>query len=54
MKKENKIEIQFKGKVAKVRLTRNQWNYRINGLIQYLSNMCEKIEWDIIEGEKLK
>ncbi len=32
---------------VKVTLTRNQWNYRMNGLIQYLSNFCQKIEWEI-------
>lgn len=43
----NEIKITFKRKVATVRLTKNQWNYRMNGLIQYLANLCNHIVWEV-------
>ena len=50
--KERDIIIKFRGtknKVAKVNLTKKQFNLRSGGLIQYLSSLCGKIEWEILE-----
>lgn len=51
------MKIEFKKETAIVTLTSKEYKFRNNGLIQYLSNLCEKIEWvtiDYLNTKKVK
>ena len=44
------IIIKFSGRrhiKAKVTLNKNQYEYRFNGLVQFLGNLCKEINWEI-------
>ena len=48
------LEIKFSGRVnrkAEVSLTKKQFNYRMNGLIQFLSHFASTIEYNIKDAD---
>lgn len=47
------MEIKYRGSTAEVRLSNKEFQYRANGLIQYLANLCEKIQWELEDEETI-